>query len=149
MKTPYNHITHEERIKIEALRNEGLNKNEIAERLGRHRSTIGRELERNFEGVGGKYQAKLAQKRKVKVRQMVNKSLLKIVVGSPLALRIEEKIRLHWSPEQIAGRFQRDNKDVAIVCHETIYTFIYTQKRDLIPFLRQGHKRRYRRRYGT
>lgn len=145
----YNHITFAERIKIETLRNEGYDKNEIAERTGRHRSTIGRELERNFEGVGGAYKAKMAEKRRIRVRREVNASLRILVPGTPLAKKVERKIRKYWSPEQIAGRLKKENKKKTVVCHETIYTYIYTQKRELIPFLRQGHKRRYRRRYGT
>ena len=40
-------LTHEDRIKIEALHNAGLSASKIANELGKHRSTITRELARN------------------------------------------------------------------------------------------------------
>jgi transposase, IS30 family len=146
---PYKHITAEERIKIETLRKEGFNKNEIALRLCRHRSSIGRELERNFEGVGGKYQARAAERRRKRVRITANAAFRKLTLESDLVKRIDEKISLYWSPEQIAGRLRLENHGVSMISAETIYTYIYTQRKDLLLFLRHGHKRRYRRRHGT
>ena len=58
---------------------------------------------------------------------------------------IKEKLKLYWSPEQIAGRVRKDH-DV-IVCHETIYKYIYNVKPELKKYLRQK-KGKYRRRYG-
>ena len=40
-------LTHEDRIKIEALHNAGLSASKIANELGKHRSTITREIARN------------------------------------------------------------------------------------------------------
>lgn len=145
----YKHITREERVKIETLRKEGYSKSEIAERLNRHRSTIVRELERNFECAGVTYKARDAQKRKVKVREEANASLRKLVPDTPLALKVEESFKQHWSPEQIAGRMKKENRGLSVLCHETIYQYVYKHRRDLIAYLRQGRKRRYRRRYGT
>ena len=149
MEMYYQHITLEERIKIETLRKEGYGKNEIAQRLGRHRSTIGRELERNFEGVGGSYKAKQAQKRKVKVRKQANRVLCKLVPETPLAKQVEKKLKRYWSPEQIAGRMKKEHAGKTVVCPETIYRYIYTHTPELIVYLRQGKRRHYRRRHGT
>jgi len=146
---PYKHITEEERVKIETLRTEGYAKNEIAVRLKRHRSTIGRELERNFEGVGGRYRARRAEGRRLRVRAEANGVFRKLVPGNALANNVERRIRLYWSPEQIAGRLKKENDGVSVICHETIYAHLYAERQDLFPFLRQGHKRRYRRRHGT
>lgn len=149
MEMHYKHITLEERIKIETLRKEGYGKNEIAERLGRHRSTIGRELERNFEGVGGMYRAKQAQKRKKVVREKANASRKKLTLGNTLAIYVENKIMCYWSPEQIAGRLKKKRQGKTVISHETIYQYLYHNRKDLLGFLRHGHKRHYRRRYGT
>lgn len=146
---PYKHITTEERVKIETLRKEGLTRNEIAVRLKRHRSSIGRELERNFEGVGGRYRARTAEARQKRVRSEANHAFRKLVPGNDLAKRVEENIRLYWSPEQVAGRLRLENGGASVVCHETVYAYLYAEKKELFPFLRQGRKRRYRRRYGT
>ena len=103
---PYQHITQEERVKIETLRKEGYSKNEISVRLSRHRSSIGRELERNFEGVGGRYRALEAEMRHRRIRREANKTLRKLVPGSALTKKVEEKISLYWSPQQVAGRLR-------------------------------------------
>ena len=42
-------LTHEDRIKIEALHNAGLSASKIANELGKHRSSITRELSRNTQ----------------------------------------------------------------------------------------------------
>lgn len=146
---PYKHITCEERVKIETLRNEGYAKNEIAERLHRHRSSIGRELERNWEGVGGPYKATRAERRRRTVRAAANQTHRKLIVGNKLERRVEEGLRRFWSPEQIAGRLRLEHRGDTVLCHETIYRFLHTKRTDLLPLLRQGHKRRYRRRHGT
>lgn len=146
---PYHHITGEERIKIETLRKEFYTKNEIAIHLGRHRSTIGRELEKNFEGVGGAYIAKRAEHRRKRVRVEANKTFCKLKPGNDLIKKIEKRLRLYWSPEQIAGRLKFENQEKSVICHETIYRYLYAHRKDLFPFLRHGHKRRYRRRHGT
>lgn len=147
---PRHHITAEERVKIETLWREGYAKNAIAEALGRHRSSIGRELERNFaELFGMTYRAKEAERRRTKVRADANAALRKLVPGSALAFTVEEGLRKYWSPEQVAGRTRRNHGGETVVCHETIYRYVYEQRRELISFLRHGRRRRYRRRYGT
>lgn len=147
---PRHHITGEERVKIEMLWREGYAKNAIADALGRHRSSIGRELERNFaELFGMTYRAKEAEHRRKKVRTDANATLRKLVPGSVLTTTVEEGLRNHWSPEQVAGRLRRDHGGKAVICHETIYRHVYGHRRELISFLRHGRKRRYRRRHGT
>lgn len=44
------------------------------------------------------------------------------------------------------GKRKRTNKDYVV--HETIYQYLYTERKDLIPLLRQK-KGKYRRRHGT
>lgn len=149
MEMPYHHITQEERVKIETLRKEGYSKSEIAQCLGRHPSSIGRELERNFEGAGIPYKARNAQKRKVKVRKDANAHLRKLIPDTPLSKEVEGMLAQYWSPEQIAGRMKKENKGKRVLCPETIYQYVYGYRQDLIVYLRQGRKRRYRRRHGT
>jgi IS30 family transposase len=50
------------------------------------------------------------------------------------------------SPEQITGKRKRKGKDYVV--HETIYQYLYTERKDLISLLRQK-KGKYRRRSGT
>ena len=57
---------------------------------------------------------------------------------------IHKKLKLYWSPEQIAGRLRREK---IIICHETIYVYIILHKK-LRKYLR-CQKGKYRRRHGT
>jgi len=57
----YCQLTSEERYMLAALRRQGLNKSQIARALGRHRSTVCRELLRNSTRADGRYRASTAQ----------------------------------------------------------------------------------------
>ena len=59
----YYQITSEERYTIAALRREGFCSAEIARRLGRHRSTISREVTRNSSRSDGCYRPSKAIER--------------------------------------------------------------------------------------
>src|SRR5215212_1730930 len=59
----YRQLSPEERYMLAALRKQGFNKSQIARALGRHRSTVGRELRRNSTRADGRYRAGTAQER--------------------------------------------------------------------------------------
>lgn len=151
---PYTQISKEERIQIEALWRAGHSKTDIGRKLGRPTTTITNELKRNGDDSSGWYKATQADRfcrtRRASANQELHK---KLFVGSPLEKYVETKLRLHWSPEQIAGRLNEEGKtrkkSHTQVSHETIYLFIYKKRKDLIPFLRHAKQRRYRRRNGT
>ena len=100
---------------------------EIAERLGRHRSTIYRELGRNRfrdgdRGSRGYFPLTahdLARRRRQRRR--------KLVANEGLRAHVVERLEAGWSPQQIAGRLKRQRADCggAAVCHETIYRHVY------------------------
>ena len=55
--------------------------------------------------------------------------------------------QLGWSPEQIAGRLKLKNNNQTVICHETIYDWLYTDKwaygkEKLYQYLRYGRKKR-------
>ena len=58
----YKHLTIEERYQIQAYKEVGFAKNEIAKKLNVHPSTIGRELNRNSSKINKRYSAKNADK---------------------------------------------------------------------------------------
>jgi len=102
----------------------------IATRLGRSPSTISREIERN--GGDGKYRAARADKMAWE-RACRPKSCK--LAGSPWLRRaIEIKLRVNWSPEQIAGWLKRTNPEDESkqVSHETIYRSLYIQARGVL-----------------
>jgi IS30 family transposase len=60
--------------------------------------------------------------------------------------KVIEKLKLGWSPPQIAGRMKLERR-VDRVCHETIYAWLYTdewayKEEKLYQYLRRGQKRR-------
>ena len=106
---------------IEARRPVG----EIAARLGRHPSTIHRELGRNrfrdgdrgFCGYFPLTAQDLARRRRQRRR--------KLAADEGLRAHVVERLEAGWSPQQIAGRLKQEADGRASVCHETIYRHVY------------------------
>jgi transposase, IS30 family len=98
------HVTFEERRLLYGLTKKGKSPTEIAELMGRHRSTIYRELERNSGQRG--YRPQQAQ-RLADERRLASRRPRKM--DDPDVQRyVQERIEKFWSPEQIAGRVERD-----------------------------------------
>ena len=135
-------ITAAERDKIACWHAAGVSNKEIGRRLSRDASSIGRELKRNEHR--GEYTALAAEKISLhRNHQSRKRNALKDPV---LYGYVVEKLRTGWSPEQIAGRLKKEQKKT-VVCHETIYRYIYTtpdgKKQELWDYLpRHQHKRR-------
>lgn len=141
----YRQITPEERYTLATLRKQGFSNAEIARALGRHRSTIGRELRRNSTHRDGAYRYHRAQEatngRRSRSRRNSHFSADHWRV-------VEELLRADFSPEQVCGFLARHR--LFRISHETIYQYIWRDKRnggDLWRRLRQRPK--YRKRYGT
>lgn len=150
---PYEQLTTEERYQITHLHMTGHNNAEIARRLGRHRGTIGRELNRNSDPIGGyhyqsaQYQSQVRRasaSRRYKLDASAPGSKGKL---TPTAKYVREKLEQKWSPEQIALRLREDYPDdnAAWISHEAIYQWVYRKAQDgelLYQRLRRRHKRR-------
>jgi len=140
----YHRLTQQERYQIYALLKEGLTLSAIAKNIGKDKSTISRELQRNTGQKG--YRPKQANE----LSQMRIASKIKPTHLTAIQVSyIEEKIQLKWSPEQISGRMKIDG--LFHVSHETIYRYILKDKHNggkLYMHLRHKHKR-YKRRYGS
>ena len=132
-------VTLLEREQIGPFRNRGLAKAEIARRLGRHRSTIGRELARNSDGAA--YGASSAQ-RKAQARREHRPRRLD---DPQLNAYVRRRLARRWSPEQIAGRSARDfpRPRQRRVSHATIYRWIAAspERRHWQSLLRFGRRR--------
>jgi IS30 family transposase len=128
----------------------------IAAGLGRHRSSIGREIARN--GVvrwPASYRAVPAQ---AKAEKRATRPKTSKLAGCPrLAARVQTDLKKKWSPEQIRGRLVLafpDDLEMR-VSHETIYQALFVQgrgglKRELSACLRTGRAlRRPRRQVGV
>lgn len=132
-------ITQTERSLLSQWKKEGLSNSRCAKRLGRHVSTIGRELERNKTrvSVGKNWQViyEPAHAQHVAMERKQNAWLAKEPLkNKKIYTYVVAHLRDGWSPEQIAGRLReqdhRGEKDWQI-CKETIYAFIYKEKSDL------------------
>ena len=115
----YSHLTLEERCRLRGLMEMGVGKSEIARRLGRHRSTIERELRRNrcADGYRPDSAARRAWARKLRGS--------KIAGSTRLRTYVEDRLAMGWSPEQIAGRMELERSEHAISA-ESIYRHAYS-----------------------
>ena len=143
----YKHFSRDDRVRLAALLNAGLDQKTIAKQLNRHPSTVSRELSRgSFKNVSC-YYVIAAEKRKSVKRLLANYRFRKINNNAQLIRYVEEKLKLYWSPQQIAGRLKLEF-GFTVICHETIYQYIYRQHPELKKCLR-CRKGKYRRRAGT
>ena len=102
----------------------------IAKVLGRSPSTVSREMSRN--GGYDRYRAALADEnawarsRRPKCCKLANSPRLRQAVAG--------KLRLDWSPEQIAGWLKRTHPEDECnqVSHETIYRSLFVQARGVL-----------------
>ncbi len=136
----YTQLTREERYQIYALKTAGHNQVEIAKIIGRHKSTVSRELTRN-RGLRG-YRPKQANNFASSRRQTKAASRL----SSEAWTRVGQLIREDWSPEQTSDWLRRE-EDIRI-SHEWIYQYILRDKQaggDLHTHLRcqKPRKKRY------
>jgi IS30 family transposase len=144
---PYTHITNDERDALQVMRSKGIKISIIAGVLGRHVSSIYREVERNSDSFNI-YLAEKAHRKSIK-RRALNRP--KPVTGNkPLLKCVERLIRKEYSPDEIVGRLQLEGRHPTWhISHETIYKYIYEQVKvgnDLRSYLRQGHRTRRKRR---
>ena len=133
------HLTFKEREILYRLNREEWPKAEIAEVLGRDRSSIYRELNRNTGGCG--YRPKQAQ-RKADERRLLCRREPKM--GNPdLKKYVKAALKKKWSPDEIAGRSKRDfpRKPDRQVSHQTIYNWLRSEAPELRIHLRRGHRR--------
>lgn len=130
---------------LAALRRQGFNESQIARSLGRHRSTVCRELRRNSTKADGRYRAFTAQERTNGRRSRSRRNSR--FSAKDFAV-VDELLCRQWSPEQVAGYLRRQG--LLSISHETIYRHVWKDKREggaLHTHLRGARKRR-RKRYG-
>jgi len=137
------HLTQEQRYTIEVLNKEKYTQTAIAERIGKHKSVVCRELKRNCDKRNGSYRASLAHRRCKKRHSDKNK---KILFTDEVKDYVTKWIKEDYSPEQIVGLSKIEG--LLCVSIERIYQFIWDDKKqggDLYTHLRTQGKR-YRKR---
>jgi IS30 family transposase len=130
------HFTFAERKILYRLNKQGKSKTEIAEMMGRHRSTIYRELKRNMGQRG--YRPKQAQ-RFADQRKLVCRRRRKLE-DHRLQCYVAERLEKRWSPDQIAGRVRRDFARLPSqwLSRQTIYNWIDDRSPAWRAWLRRG-----------
>ncbi|MEC9295890.1 MAG: IS30 family transposase [Pseudomonadota bacterium] len=117
----YRQLTQTQRYQISALRVAGKSQRQIAAMLGCHSSTISRELRRN--SIRG-YDPERAQCRANTRRRVAFKRHKRVPW---LTGWVSDRLKQHWSPEQIAGFMGRMNAPVR-VSHQWIYELIHRDR---------------------
>ena len=118
----FKQLTLKQRYIISAYKEAGYTQKYIAELLHVSESTISRELRRNL--VDGKYIAEEAEVLSYKRHSQKTK---RVKLTNPVKNYIKKKLKEDWSPEQITGVMKKEK--LAWVSHETIYQYIYHNKR--------------------
>lgn len=152
MSCCYQRLSEEEREEISRGLARGQSLREIADLLGRNPSTLSREIRR---GGCNKYlyRAIKSQRRSLRNARKRKRGKRKLVLNGELREYVFSKLRLKWSPEQIAKNIRKeypDREDMKI-SHEAIYGYLYVLprgelKQGLLDCLRQKHIRRRKRR---
>lgn len=153
-KRTYIQLSIEEREQIqEMMKWEKRSTRYIAKQLHRSISTISREIRRNGGQKKRQYSPRLAHERAMKKRSSRGRE--ERLKSPELRSYTVEKLKLGWSPEQIAGKSSVDTGES--ISHEAIYQYIYSRvhrngygevrsgHEDLRPYLPLRRKRRMRR----
>jgi IS30 family transposase len=144
-------LSEDERVRIADLRRAGEGVRAIARELGRDPATVSRELRRNLDPNSSGYRPhtaqRLAEQRRARPRTG------KLVADVELRRFVQDKLKLRWSPEQIARvlRSELPNQPQRHLVPETIYQAVYRPDlgglcRELPKALRTGRVRRKPRR---
>lgn len=142
----YQQLSQEQRYTITEGTISHLSKAEIARRLGRSPSTIGRELARNRRASDGRYRADEANGKANARRREARRGFRHTEEQWVVVIRL---IAEKWSPEQISGILKVHGPFT--ISHETIYKRILLNKQEggeLYKYLRIMPKAR-RKRYNS
>jgi transposase, IS30 family len=138
-------LTVDDREQIMVGIDRGESDQQIADRVGCHRSTVWREIKAGGGRCG--YSSWRAHERAARQARRLRKRWFE--TKSWLWDEVIDRLREHWSPEQISQRLRKEHPDDASwwVSHESIYQAIYVQpkgelRKELIQCLRTGRVKR-------
>lgn len=137
------HITETQRYTISCMLKQGYRQNEIAFTIGKDKSVVCRELQRNSDSRSGIYKEELANKKYTKRQKEKHKHRR---FTSEIQEEVVSLLRKDYSPEQVVGSLKKQDKKTVSI--ERIYQFIWEDKKqggELHSHLRrQGRKYRKR-----
>lgn len=120
----YNHLTDNERRRIESLLERGKGVRDIARALRRSVSTISDEIVRNK--VRGRY-VRIKANHKAYVRRRNSKiQCMKVAMDKALKEYVRQHLANDQSPEAIAGRLKNVDTHLQRASHKAIYKFVHS-----------------------
>jgi IS30 family transposase len=143
-KKCYTHFTRDEREEIAVALERDESVRTIAKKLGRNPSSVSREINRNtppFRNV--RYRGNRAHQRaEMRSRQSHARGRL----ANPVIRTYVESHLVNdgWTLEAISGRLPIDHPGLS-TNYESLYQWIYQERRDLINYLPKAHKKRRKR----
>lgn len=146
----HRHFTRLERVSLQTLKRAGLSNQAIADQMGFHPSSIGRELQRGASStVACGYSVRTAQRHADTARHTANQQHRKLRSFSALSLYVCIRLAKYWSPEQIAIHLAKHDARTAVSFH-TIYRWIWSHTKQSLKRLRRFLRHpQMRRKYGT
>lgn len=138
----YKHFRQDERYEISILLKKGYSARDIGYALGKHHSSVSREIKSN--SVNRVYDPQKAQHKSYARRKYSKYQSMKIRENPRLERYIQEKIKSGWTPEEIAGRLKFKNEGKTIICFKSIYKYLNTPFGEAfqkyLPFKRKRRK---------
>ena len=142
----HKHFSRNERIQLAGFEKAGMSNKEMAVTLGKHPSSIGRELKKGQARIHGERTSTYSWKKSRKVtyerRMVANQQHRKLGLDADLTAHVRKKLALDWAPEQIVGRM-RGLGDTRI-SYSSIYRYLAVQAPELRTHL-HSQKGKYRR----
>lgn len=126
----YKHFTLEERKFLQELLSEKKSFREIAEILGRNVSSVSREVNRNRskhppkKGTNNQYRYHAWRAEVLSITRQRNKVHFRLYPGTEEWEYIVEKLKLFWTPEEIANKWRLDHPDKNSFGVSTIYRYV-------------------------
>jgi IS30 family transposase len=129
----YSQLSQRDRDRIEALLDQSVDEAEIGRIIGRHSSTIGREIARNKRSRGDipvanaqQYQASAADHKAYVRRQYATYQGKKIQEDDALRRYIIRGLEKHQNPDEISGAMKRERQPF-YASKNTIYEWLYSE----------------------
>jgi len=120
----HTHLTDTERLELSILLEKGYSLRAIGKAMQRSHTSISREIKRN--SVNGKYHPKKAKAKARNRRKLSKYQGMKVRERPKLKMYIIARLRLYWTPEEIAGRLKEVDTHLPYISGKGIYKWLYS-----------------------
>jgi transposase, IS30 family len=120
----HTHLTDTERLEMSILLGKGYSLRAIGEAMDRSHTSISREIERN--SVDGRYNPKRAKAKARNRRNLSKYQGMKVHERPELQKYIVARLKLFWTPEEIAGRLKEVDTHLPYISGKGVYKWLYS-----------------------